>query len=493
MKGSFIAFLLSSSVVMRSNSFFIQLIAFWGAIINVATAQTNVSGGIYSNTTWAASNSPYIVVDTVVVFPGVTLTIEPGVTVKFETDKRLEIRQAKLIAIGTSADSITFTSNSGLPSPGIWDAIFLNGENSNIKAYFCNFLFATNGIYSFDNYADTLIIKRSSFRFNETGFNNEFGGVALIDSCSFKNNLEYGLYIEGSYVNYCNISKNQNGIYGHSNIITNTRVDSSFNIGIEPAIGASVGTVIDNCEIIDNTYGIVSMGGEMPLGRIINSQIDSNIVAGIVVYAYLKGDTVFNCQISNNGIGILDTTCLGCNGGTDVIMNNFIENNNIGIKHSTAYDTIFCNKICNNNIYNFWNNSILNVNISNNYWCTSDSSAVASKMYDGYDNINLGLVSFMPIDTLQCYLTVGIKEDNNLRNVSAVIFPNPGSEEINILLSTFVSHGKIEIINLIGEIKYSSTFTGREVLINISDLPIGLYIVEINTANSISKQKLIKQ
>ncbi len=79
-------------------------------------AQTNVSGGIFTSTTWTLVNSPYIVVDTIVVFPGVTLTIEPGVMVKFTNDTRIEIRQAKLIANGTSADSITFTSNTP-PSP----------------------------------------------------------------------------------------------------------------------------------------------------------------------------------------------------------------------------------------------------------------------------------------------------------------------------------------------------------------------------------------
>ena len=60
----------------------------------VAKSQTNVSGGIYSNTTWTFANSPYIVIDTVVVFPNVTLTIEPGVIVKFAKNTVWEIRFA---------------------------------------------------------------------------------------------------------------------------------------------------------------------------------------------------------------------------------------------------------------------------------------------------------------------------------------------------------------------------------------------------------------
>src|SRR5438045_9697693 len=96
--------------------FFLLIAAF-------TNAQTNVSGGIFSNTTWTLANSPYIVVDTVVVFPGVTLTIEAGVVVKFEDHKRLEIRQASLIAVGTITDSIIFTSNSYYPFTGIWNEL----------------------------------------------------------------------------------------------------------------------------------------------------------------------------------------------------------------------------------------------------------------------------------------------------------------------------------------------------------------------------------
>ncbi|MES2621463.1 MAG: T9SS type A sorting domain-containing protein, partial [Bacteroidota bacterium] len=68
---------------------------------------------------------------------------------------------------------------------------------------------------------------------------------------------------------------------------------------------------------------------------------------------------------------------------------------------------ITCNKICNNTFYNLQHgrNFGSNSNISNNYWCTTDSALIASKIYDGYDNINFGLVSFIPVDTTQCYLT----------------------------------------------------------------------------------------
>jgi hypothetical protein len=54
------------------------LFALFILISNLSLAQTNVSGGIYSNTTWTTAGSPYIVTDTIKVFPGVTLTIQPG-------------------------------------------------------------------------------------------------------------------------------------------------------------------------------------------------------------------------------------------------------------------------------------------------------------------------------------------------------------------------------------------------------------------------------
>jgi len=44
-------------------------------------ASTPVGGIITSDTTWTDTNSPYTLTGSVTVNPGVTLTIEPGVTV----------------------------------------------------------------------------------------------------------------------------------------------------------------------------------------------------------------------------------------------------------------------------------------------------------------------------------------------------------------------------------------------------------------------------
>jgi len=80
-------------------------------------AQTNVSGYILSNTTWTLANSPYIVTGNILVNNGVTLTIEPGVTVQLDTTKSLQI-DGELIAVGNAQNRITFTATDTTPARG---------------------------------------------------------------------------------------------------------------------------------------------------------------------------------------------------------------------------------------------------------------------------------------------------------------------------------------------------------------------------------------
>jgi len=54
----------------------------------VGYSQTEVSGNISSDTKWTKANSPYLILDDLTIFGGVTLEIESGVTVNSNSGKR---------------------------------------------------------------------------------------------------------------------------------------------------------------------------------------------------------------------------------------------------------------------------------------------------------------------------------------------------------------------------------------------------------------------
>jgi len=92
---------------------------------------TTVQGTITTNTTWTASNR-YLLKGFVYVDPGVTLTIEPGTVIKGDKDTKgtLIIKQgAKIMAMGTAAKPIVFTSNQpkGARNYGDWGGVVVAG------------------------------------------------------------------------------------------------------------------------------------------------------------------------------------------------------------------------------------------------------------------------------------------------------------------------------------------------------------------------------
>jgi flagellar hook assembly protein FlgD len=115
------------------NSLFILLTFFLFPFVSFA--DTNVSGYITSSTTWTTANSPYIVVGDLRVNNDVTLTIDPGVTVKFDGNYTFKV-QGTLDAEGTSQDPITFTSNQATPATGDWNKLhFYNCDSATILTY----------------------------------------------------------------------------------------------------------------------------------------------------------------------------------------------------------------------------------------------------------------------------------------------------------------------------------------------------------------------
>lgn len=103
-------------------------------VVATAEAATDVSGPVIANTVWALAQSPYTVTGDVIVQNGATLTIEPGVVVRFNQDKSLIIEAGSLNARGNTQSHIVFSSlkDDGVlaPAPGDWGHIrLLDGTN----------------------------------------------------------------------------------------------------------------------------------------------------------------------------------------------------------------------------------------------------------------------------------------------------------------------------------------------------------------------------
>jgi hypothetical protein len=66
-------------------------------------------GTISSNTTWSTTDTAYFVLNDVSVGVGATLTVNPGVVVKFEAGRSL-LMQGSLRVLGTAGNPAYFTS-----------------------------------------------------------------------------------------------------------------------------------------------------------------------------------------------------------------------------------------------------------------------------------------------------------------------------------------------------------------------------------------------
>jgi len=147
---------------------------------------TDVGGLIETDTTWRKADSPFIVKQQVSVVEDVTLTIEPGVTVKFDKDKALLI-DGILVAKGTASEKIVFTSN-GDPTPGYWGFISFS-DFSKDATYDANGNYTGGCVLQYTdiqyggNVKPAVTINLSSpFIANSLIANNSNGGISITKS-----------------------------------------------------------------------------------------------------------------------------------------------------------------------------------------------------------------------------------------------------------------------------------------------------------------------
>lgn len=87
------------------------------------------------------------------------------------------------------------------------------------------------------------------------------------------------------------------------------------------------------------------------------------------------------------------------------------------------------------------------------------------------------------VDDVQYTGTVAVEETA----VETSVFPNPASDFVT--LSAIENINKVEVFNLVGQLVYSNNPGNNKVMVNVNDLPNGVYVARIHTATGVSNQK----
>jgi hypothetical protein len=400
--------------------------------------QTAVSGSIYSNTTWTKAGSPYTISGNLVIFDVATLTIDPGVTVLMDSASSIELR-GNMVAKGTKNDTITFTGTQ--PKMNWWKGI--------------------KAMYSSAAAGPQITVERCHFAYAYKLFDLDYAyrGPYNFKYCTFYKNSEvsYDEAIGDTYVDYCLFLENNLGFYG----------------------GGDMSKIyVTNSWFVNNSEGM--RGGN----------VDRCVFVGNTKYGAFMYQSITNSYFYNNKIGISadhhhDTK----------IQFNEIYDNEIGIEILRMWQDgnikLRDNKICNNSDWNIlyrYNNS---VDISGNCFCTMDSSAIRTKIRDGYVDNAFGLLNFNKWNNCTLTTPAPLEVKKIAKANTLKVYPNPASDQLN-LESSDGSDGHVMVTDFSGKLIHRAATMGGKLSMDIHHWTAGIYMVMYQNDNNMELIKVVK-
>lgn len=283
-----------------------------------AVKATYVEGDLTQNTTWTLVDSPFVLSGNLTVYPNATLTIEPGVEVRFGGQFSLLIN-GTLLADGTDDKMIRFTSNKQDPGAGDWEAIvFISAQASSLTH--CIIEYGMNGT--------TVASGSLNIRDSKVNWNSQNGivivnGNVVVENSEIANNVMSGILVSGT--NQVTVRKNS---------------------------------------IMSNGDGITLLGDSLTNLSIDQNNISSNTQTGILLGADDYGSTVItNNTLSANSYGFHAST----NTSTH-ISRNYVRNNDIGfyyekgMSHTASFNDVYGNTLAMDASLD------AAVNATHNYW-----------------------------------------------------------------------------------------------------------------------------
>jgi parallel beta-helix repeat protein len=275
-----------------------------------------------------------------------TLTIEPGVEVKFDGFYSIYV-DGTIIAIGNESNRINITSNSINPIPGDWNTIQINLKgHSEIKD--CNINYGSTGVSLQSSY-NNITNNNVSLNSNHGLFLSYSTGNNIIGNIAFSNNQD-GIQVHYSDWNLIKENKVDHNSLGILIYMSNGNIVKSNNASYNSA-GIQIWSASESNNITDNILTFNTNRGlwlDWSNGNNITyNNISSNLAEGIRLSSS-NGNSITGNTISNNGFfGFFLVSSL----------NNRIYHNNIIDNADQAFDDT--------NTGNQWDNGYPS---GGNYW-----------------------------------------------------------------------------------------------------------------------------
>ncbi|MBI5556360.1 MAG: right-handed parallel beta-helix repeat-containing protein [Deltaproteobacteria bacterium] len=419
----------------------------WGKPLRVSDTAiygaTVVTGGErLADFLWSKENSPYLVTGDVIVQEGVTLTIEPGVTVLFLTnsddqgigrspyDSELIIH-GQLAAVGITNEPIIFTSSARTPFKGDWGGLYFESpccETVTTLLQHIDLQYSSYGIRT-ENFRHMTIT--SSVISNNGGdgiFVNYIGaddGSVTVNNCTLTHNEGNGISIYSNYSTSTiagnDIADNRDsGIYyfyssGKLTISGNNFSGNGSAICAQYFRGAG-DAIIENNTLTNNNSGICLYNLNDTYYSDIHFLITGNTIResnnrGVAVEGKVTAD-ISNNEINDNGYGLqIDYSDINGDGSSIVTGNRITNNRYTGIGLSGyARPDISYNDINDNatetgyysNYYTIANYTPFEISARHNWWGETDTQEIIngenprnlSFISDYFDNPTQGMVNY---------------------------------------------------------------------------------------------------
>jgi RHS repeat-associated protein len=200
----------------------VSVLALAGVCAGPAAANTAVTSNITANTTWTLAGSPYdIDGSTLSVAEGVTLTLEPGVTVDFNAGQYATFFvKGTIKSLGSASSPVVFTSSQALlggGAPGQYTGVTVESGNASSQFSYTDFYYGAKGSGAFYNYRALYATKGSTIAVDHSVFeHNAYTGIQVFEATA---NISYS-----TVANNGGGLSNSNGLLNvsHSTIAKNT-------------------------------------------------------------------------------------------------------------------------------------------------------------------------------------------------------------------------------------------------------------------------------